>query len=220
MTSQGLIADALAAGTIDFPTSLLYRAYALFGDSRLPPAYDGELWQGEDEALFLEASRAWGGLAPEVRDALEPFMVRPTDPKSIYYSPAPATLAARAAGGTSLADLKCPYAPNADSPDWRATKMTHFVVWSCGGGDLSQDPDADLRTIVGGVAEQAWDAITPETTVPRPDNFASGPTPQDLIDVYILQGADCHDRQGVCAPLEPDERWQASPRRRHPRASL
>src|SRR6266850_360519 len=198
-TSQGLIANALAAGTIDYPTSLVYRAYALFGDSRLPPVYDGALRRGEDQGLFLEASRMWGTLTPEMRAALEPFMVRPSDPTSIHAEPAPGGLPARIAAdpsapGTSLADRKCPYALGQATPDWRATESTHFVVWSCGGGDLAQDPDAALRPIVAGVAEEAWSAMTPEAVPPRPDNFASGPAPQDRIDIYILQGADCHDR--------------------------
>jgi hypothetical protein len=210
-TSLGLIANALAAGTIDYPTSLVYRAYALFGDSRLPPVYDGALRRGEDQGLFLEASRMWGTLTPEMRAALEPFMVRPSDPKSIHAAPPPGALRARpalaraAAPGTSLADLKCPYAPGQGTPDWRATESTHFVVWSCGGGNLALDPDAALRPIVAGVAEEVWNAMTPEAVPPRPDSFAAGPAPQNRIDIYILQGADCHDRQGACAPIETDE---------------
>jgi hypothetical protein len=78
-------------------------------------------------------------------------------------------------------------------------------VWSCGGGDLAQDPDAALRTIVSGVAEQAWSAITPEAVAPRPDGFMSGPSPQDRIDVYIVHGATCKDRQGACVPIETDD---------------
>ncbi|MES1204838.1 MAG: hypothetical protein ABUS79_02770 [Pseudomonadota bacterium] len=205
-TSQGLIAAALAKGTFDYPTSLLYRAYALFGDSRLPPAFDGARRRGEDNALFLEASRAWGSLTPDVRAALEPFMVRPTDPKSIY-APAGTTAALlrAGAGGASLADAKCPFAPGAATPDWRSTPSTHFVVWSCGGGDLAQDADAAARGIVSSVAEQAWNAITPEAAKPRPDSFPGGAAgPDQRIDIYIVQGADCHDRQGACAPIETE----------------
>ena len=208
-TSIGLIANALAAGTIDYPTSLVYRAYALFGDSRLPPVYDGALRRGEDQGLFLEASGMWGTLTPEMRAALEPFVVRPSDPRSIHSAPPPGGLVARTAAGitplaTPLAELKCPYAPGQGSPDWRATESAHFVVWSCGGGNLALDPDAALRPIVAGVAEEAWNAMTPEAVPPRPDNFAAGPAPQNRIDIYILQGADCHDRQGACAPIETD----------------
>ena len=40
-TSQDLIAQALARGDIDYPTSLLYRVWALFLAPELPEAYDG-----------------------------------------------------------------------------------------------------------------------------------------------------------------------------------
>jgi hypothetical protein len=203
VTSKRLIAEALAAGVLDRPTALVYRAYALFGDPRLPPEYDGELRRREDQELVHEASRTWGSLPEEARAALEPFLVRPTDPRSIYFPP-PA-LARRAAPAGSLAEANCPFAQGAATPDWRPTGTAHFVVWSCGGGDPAGDPDAALRTIVAGVAEEAYGKMVPEAAAPRPDSFAAGPAPQSRMDIYIVTGAQCKDRQGTCAPLEPDE---------------
>src|SRR6188474_3697619 len=46
-SSQNLIATDLAAGTIDLATSLQLRAWALFGDARLPERYDGGGSSGE-----------------------------------------------------------------------------------------------------------------------------------------------------------------------------
>src|SRR5262249_26880460 len=77
-TSQQLIADALRGGRIDLPTALRYRAYALFGDGRLPPEFDGDGTTGEDTLLFLEILRRWGQLPADVQADLQAFLVRPT----------------------------------------------------------------------------------------------------------------------------------------------
>jgi hypothetical protein len=219
ITSIRLIAEALDAGTIDYPTSLQYRAYALFGDSRLPPEYDGKLRFGEDQGLFLEASRVWGTLTDEERVGLEPFMLRPTEDGSIYSPKRAAAVHSRAAlawqgsaGASaapgSLEDSVCPEVPETGLADWRwtAAENSNFVVWSCGGGDLTQDPDLSLRETVAAVAEDVWSAMTKEAGKPRPDDFKVGPLPQDRIDVYVVKGAQCKQRQKTCAQIETDER--------------
>jgi hypothetical protein len=199
-TSQSLLAAALAKGEIDYPTSLLYRAWALFADSRLPPEYDGEAWQGQDGNLFLEIAAAWATLPQAIQDELTPFVTRPTEPGSYWHpgEPAAAGLAALAA---EPASVECPYQPGAAFPDWRATETEHFVVWSCGGGDPNSDVDADRRTWVAAVAEQAYAAMVPEAGTPKGDSFASGPAPQDRIDVYLVAPRLCRSRGGSCAPL-------------------
>lgn len=198
-TSQALLAAALASGAIDYPTSLLYRALALFGDSALPPAYDGETWQGQDATLFLEIAHAWGGLSPELQAQLRPFVTRPTEPGS-YYHPSETPGFAAAADDEEGA-VECPFAPGAGTPDWRFTESEHFVVWSCGMGDPESDVDADKRTYAAGVAEEVYAAMVPETGPPKPDSLASGPAPQNRIDVYIVPRRICKRRGGACAPI-------------------
>ncbi len=78
--AQGLIADALAAGRIDYPTSLLYGAYAMFDDPQLPPGYAGNA-AAEDTDLFAEIERAAASLPADVAEKLIPYTVRPTDPR-------------------------------------------------------------------------------------------------------------------------------------------
>ncbi|MEA2523774.1 MAG: hypothetical protein QOF73_1001, partial [Thermomicrobiales bacterium] len=50
--AQMLIAQELHDGKIDYETSLVYRAYALFDDPRLPADLAGTGSFGEDNAFF------------------------------------------------------------------------------------------------------------------------------------------------------------------------
>lgn len=196
-TSQDLLAAAVARGDIDYPTSLLYRAWALFADSRLPAAYDGEAWQGHDDGLFVEIAGAWSLLPTQIQDALTPFVTRPTEPGSYWHPGAPG-LAARAAEPNAV---ECPYQPGASLPDWRYTETDHFVVWSCGGGDPDTDVDAARRTYAAGVAEEVYAAMVPEAGAPKGDSFPGGPSPTSRIDVYLVSPRLCKSRGGSCAPL-------------------
>ncbi|HEX6607729.1 MAG TPA: S-layer homology domain-containing protein, partial [Chloroflexia bacterium] len=81
-SAQQLIAAAYQAGQIDYPTSLLYRAYALFGDTRLPASYQGVGSTG-DAMLFREIAAGRATLPASVLAQLQPFLVRPDDPASI-----------------------------------------------------------------------------------------------------------------------------------------
>ena len=75
--AQQIIAEALAAGTIDLHTSLVYRAYAIFHDPRLPEAYRGSGSSREDPLLLDEIREALTMATPEIRTQLEPFTLRP-----------------------------------------------------------------------------------------------------------------------------------------------
>src|SRR5881394_4082876 len=82
-SSQELIENAYQAGKIDYPTSLLYRVWALFQAPDLPEAYDGAGSSGEDTVLFFELSRKLGKLPADVESKMKPYLVRPDDPTSI-----------------------------------------------------------------------------------------------------------------------------------------
>ena len=88
-SSGALIADALAAGTIDYPTSLEYRMWALWGDAQLPDAFVGSGSSGEDEGLFLELRDAYAGLPAAAQVKLAPYLLRPDDPASPLNGAAP-----------------------------------------------------------------------------------------------------------------------------------
>lgn len=203
-TSQGLIAEALARGDIDYGTSLVYRAWALFGDSRLPPEYDGEAWHWEDNGLFREAARVWDSLDAATQADLQPFLLRPSEPGS-YHSPLE-----NEGGPAKAPSPHCPYQPNADSRDWRSTASAgnHFVIWSCGGGDPAQDPYATQRATAGTIAEAVYSTMTPETGNPEPDDYPNvDGTPDGRIDLYLVQPNMCRERDGDCVaiPVTPGE---------------
>jgi hypothetical protein len=92
-TAQENIASALKAGTLDYGTSLLYRAYALLGDKRLPSEIQGSGSAEEDNGLFEEIRKNMGSLSADQQAQLQPFLVRPADPASVWNATAVATLA-------------------------------------------------------------------------------------------------------------------------------
>ena len=106
--SQELIQAALEAGQIDLGTSLLYRAYAVFGDARLPEGFVGSGPKEEDAALFIDIEQKRAVLAQAILDQLRPFLLRPDDPQSVFNAGQPAVLAqsrvAAAAVATPAAD--------------------------------------------------------------------------------------------------------------------
>ena len=83
-SSQSLIAADLEAGTISQAQSLLYRAWALFWDPRLPERYDGAGSVGEDNGLFRDIAAVLPTLPADQAAELEPFLLRPTDPRSAF----------------------------------------------------------------------------------------------------------------------------------------
>ena len=203
ITSQQLIADALAAGAIDYPTSLLYRAWALFNDSNLPAEYDGEATAGEDLDMFGEIVAALDGLTPELRAALEPFVVRPTEPSS-YFSAPLADASSLRTNAAPEPNEGCPDNPATGQADWRTTETPHFVVWSCGRNDPA-DPTAQQRGAVGAVAEELWATMTPETGPFKGDSHPVGPAPQSRIDIYVLDVSQCRKRRDGCKTIDRTE---------------
>jgi hypothetical protein len=87
-TSESLIAEALAAGDISYEDSLRARAYAIFDDPRLEPAFRSPVanWEALG-ALLDEVDEKESTLSQEVLDDLLPFRVRPNDPRSIINRP-------------------------------------------------------------------------------------------------------------------------------------
>jgi len=87
ITGSELIAEALKRGEIDYETSLLYRAFSIFGDPRLPANFHGTVRSiAEATTLFLEIHRQGDLVSGETLEALAPFMARPNDPVSIFSS--------------------------------------------------------------------------------------------------------------------------------------
>jgi hypothetical protein len=229
-TSQDLIAQALDRGDIDYPTSILYRVWALHMAPDLPEEFDGAGTAGEDIDLDIELSHVRGTLPAEIEAAILPYLVRPTNPLSVYSAePSAASLrAARAAGAPS--PINCPSVGGKAA--WVAFETAHFVVWSCGVGrcvvgkpattacELQSDCDtapgeldgqcetatpAARRLVVGAIAEEIYPRFVADFGPPRGDDYDTddaGPHPRNRIDIYMLRPNECRSRGGSCVSID------------------
>ncbi|HEY7660286.1 MAG TPA: hypothetical protein VIC58_06775 [Actinomycetota bacterium] len=200
-TSQELIDQDLRDDAIDYGVSLVYRAWALFWDERLPRRYDGSGSTGEDPFLLTEIEEALPGLPADQQAELEGFLARPTNPAS-PFGPQPAGMGA---SETQEDETKC-VSPNGwFAKDWSPdnTNDTGFRAWACAESRQAALPALDT---VLGIGSSLWPPMTipepngmgppvPDTTA-FPDNDGNG-----KIDVYVLNTADCRDRQGRCEEI-------------------
>ncbi len=75
--SEALIDSALADGTIDYETSLIYRVYAAFNDPRLPGQFQGDDSQVRESNVLQEITRSWDTLSTATQDIIGPYVVNP-----------------------------------------------------------------------------------------------------------------------------------------------
>jgi hypothetical protein len=175
-SAQELIAAAYQAGQIDYPTSLLYRAYALFSDARLPASYQGVGSTG-DVTLFREIAASRATLPASVLAQLQPFLVRPDDPTSILNTPG--AKAPRSAQGTAAA-LAC------SSTGWAnqasANPQHHVKVWARCNRPEDAGYDVAISTTLG-ILDQVWDPMTGLMGAPLDDGYGGGSA---AIDFYVV----------------------------------
>lgn len=184
-SSQELILNALSAGTIDRGTALLYRAYAMFGDPRLPAAFVGS---GPVEDAGLMAEAADPTLSPAVREALRPFTVRPTDPASIFSirRQAARSEASLATGGAC-----------ADGWVSDVSATAQVRVWAECVPGLATDPAADAAVAQGiAFANRMWGPMTALMGPPIPDLGTPEAGGDSRIDIYIVNPLSTINRGG------------------------
>jgi hypothetical protein len=109
-SAQALIRSALAGGTLDPGTALLYRAYALFADPRLPEDYLGSGSEAHDATLMAEIEALVGSLPAGLSAQLAPFLLRPAHVQS-WYEPGSPSGATRLLGAVSGAVRSCDEGP-------------------------------------------------------------------------------------------------------------
>jgi hypothetical protein len=102
-TSDELIAAALEAGDIDAEQALLYRIFAGFGDSRLPPEYQGDDTEVFENTAISDLPGMWDSLSQETKDTLAPFLKLPYEEGSWETLPTVQSAAPGAAAGRRLA---------------------------------------------------------------------------------------------------------------------
>jgi hypothetical protein len=211
-SSQELIERALQAGDIDYATSLMYRVWALFQAPELPEAYDGSGSTGEDTYLFFELARVRADLPAAIESAVAPYLVRPSDPTSIFSASGGALALSRASAADvddEPAAVACP--KNAKNvADWRPYESQNFVVWSCGGGVDGTDPFAASREATAKTAEYLLTLMAPKLGPLVEDDFPDLPKPS-RIDIYLLDLNECRKRNGDCIPVPGDALAAAVP---------
>ena len=176
--SQELIATALAEGEITWAQSMLWRAYALFWDPRLPEEFDGIGSIGEDD-FFTEARARFHELDADTQAKLAPFLERPTSPQG----------------------YGCPLAENGQPVTWQdsGTASPHFKVWACATGDATDDIDEVVATL---------DDVYPAMSDPAgmgpalPDAGTADDGGDPRIDVYLLDVVPTRVRGGAEKPVE------------------
>jgi hypothetical protein len=185
-SSEELIRNALDSGKIDYSTSLLYRAYALFGGDGLPIEYRGTV--DEDNGLIEEWRSPSSPITPQVSALLAPFMVRPDLPESAW------SLYAVAHPGVSTNQAQATIPCNPGST-WASISSVmpgvNVKVWASCDGNYDIHMKYLMSVILG-----LW---APETALmgqPIPD--AGGPEagggPE--IDFYLLNPLQAAPRPG------------------------
>ncbi len=182
ISSPELIAIALEAGEINYETSLLYRAWALYGDPRLPEEYFGNVISLDDgTSLFSEILVNQDTISAGTMEQLRPFMLRPNDPES-YFSKAFRSL--KGIGTKSAVEVW----------DSRLTAGGRARVWAP--ADNSKLFEYAIRV------NWAWNNLfevllaTPEPD--EPENPSDSINPDNAIDLYFLPLGTLDPRQDSC----------------------
>ena len=185
-TSEALIAEALAAGDITHEESLRARAYAIFDDPRLEPAFRTPVvnWEALG-ALLDEVDEKEMVLSQELLNDLLPFRVRPNDPRSVLNRPREEVQ--RVQG--SAAPLR-----------WVGEDVagTGLRVWI-------QGTPQDLQKY-GSMAAQIWKVFPSYFRYPLNDapgravgTFNSSEVnPNNKVDIYLIDGTTADPRLGLC----------------------
>jgi hypothetical protein len=221
-SSQALIAADLEAGAIDLGTALELRAWALFGDPRLPERYDGSGSTGEDHSLFDEIAANLDSLPADTQAELARYLQRPTHPDSPFSQSA-----AVAAGGTAGAIIGASVVtaqetasgqPCGEGKQWFYRDWTPagggpddgFRIWGCAQNPRSLSVGFNKIVEVG---TRLWPRMTLPVPQgmgkPVPDLFRAGDGSMrgdgnGKVDVYLVDAlSPCRER-GVDLNGEPN----------------
>jgi hypothetical protein len=190
------ITDAYESGAIDRPTALLLRLQASAGDPALPAEYGAP--GIEDSAVTAIVVSEWDTFTDAQRDAFLPYVVRPTDPRSMFAQSATASgdgagivlASTRQAAQATLTAASC--------SDGFASKVVDGIpikVWGqCGG--LSEIAVLQLIDEVAADVAEAWGPLVDLMGDPvgdrndPSDSFPDAPEGDDgLLDIYVVAGS-------------------------------
>ncbi|HVR18553.1 MAG TPA: hypothetical protein VMS65_02615, partial [Polyangiaceae bacterium] len=196
-SSQEKIRAALEASMLDYETSLLYRAYAIFGDARLPDAFVGAGSEEEDNGLFDELRRRISGLSTAGQASLRPFLVRPADAESAWSVPLMAQVPAagkRVLAAAAPVPTSCPEQSGGPGTWISRRSTTESVrVWAQCKGEATGDAES-VRLIQKtlGVLHKIYGPMTGLMSYPIED-LEGGDA---AIDFYIVDPGGSVVRRG------------------------
>ena len=190
--AQAGIAAALDAGRIDYGTSLLYRAYALLGDRRLPEALRGAGSAEEDNELFDEIALRSAGLPADMQAQLRSFTLRPDHAQSVWQTPAVGAAASPGRARVMAAGTAAQPGPTCSGQaglSWISQRSaSHPVrVWAQCRAQPANDADSERnlqRTLT--VIEHVYLPMTALMGAPLPDVEGI----DDAVDIYILDNRE------------------------------
>lgn len=180
-TSGDRIARALASGTLDEATAITYMAFAAFGDCRLPAEYRGDQLETTDAAIN-EIIQAFPSLPADKRAIVEPFLLRPDDPRSWY----------------AQRNTICPSAASVDEP--RANSFEHLVT-ADGKAEIHFESDSKkdkrLADFLGAaLSKTIWPKLTQlmrrePPTLPLPILLLNISDSPDSLPAYTIRQPKC-----------------------------
>ena len=179
------IAAALDAGTLDYETALLYRAYAFFEDKRLPEAYLGAGTVEEDNLLFDEIRAGFANLSITAQDALRPFIVRPADARSVWNATASTNKVQATSLKKAFPAASTEACPAVATGSWISKRSPSYPmrVWAqCRGEVVNDSENVILIDKTLAVLNKIYAPMTGLMGEPRPDVEGD----DNAIDVYIL----------------------------------
>lgn len=203
-SAQARIAAALAAGAIDRPTFLRYRAYAILGDPALPPEYAGEGEPIDDPGLFAEIALRLDELPPDSRAELEPLLLRPTDPRSVWWQGVPTTRSVLPASVRMAPPHTAVGSPCSNG--WANSDRSSFRMWATCDGDYQLALDRafpQLAAVYGPLRAIMGD--------PRLDLGTADAGGWVGIDIYLIGGSECVQRDALCRSMPANARAFAVP---------
>jgi hypothetical protein len=187
-TTFELIDAALAAGQIDYETSLTYKVYDSFGDSRLPSAFQGREDGFIDNPVTEELRANFSSLSPPTQTLLAPFLMFAAEPGSwqelqlaAQGLSLPSTQVQALAGGRTKKKSKrarrmsplATAAPAATAPQPVDTANGKVRVWW-----LPERPQDQARAIAfaAEIDNYLWRKLTSAFREPLPDLIELLPT--------------------------------------------
>jgi Bacterial Ig-like domain (group 2) len=205
-SSEELIAQALAAGTIDAETALVYRTLAAFDSWRLPDAYRGGV-VGQHSGVLTELIQRYDTLTADVQKKLQPYLQRPNHEGSWLDPAVRASSVTGAAAGMGRRQALAEYRRClASYLGWTSAVATNAKVRVWYRYDKAGQ-DAMASKVASYVEGSHASLVTGAAfKVPAGDGTLLCNGGDDMLDIYLVEGLG---NRGETVPNTSD-RYQSS----------